>query len=47
MTQTWRNVTVPSSGETTLYIRMMRWNSGPFDWPPGDLKESPSLAAGR
>jgi tetratricopeptide (TPR) repeat protein len=47
MTQTWRNVIVPSSGETTLYVRMMRWNSGPFNWPPGDLKESPSLAAGQ
>jgi hypothetical protein len=32
--QTWRGITVPSQGEATYYIRMQRWNSGPFDWPP-------------
>jgi tetratricopeptide (TPR) repeat protein len=32
--QTWRNLAVPASGEATYYMRMQRWNSGPFDWPP-------------
>ena len=32
--QTWRNIIVPESGEATCYMRMQRWNMGPFDWPP-------------
>ena len=32
--QSWRGITVPPDGETTHYIRMQRWNTGPFDWPP-------------
>jgi tetratricopeptide (TPR) repeat protein len=32
--QTWRNLAVPARGEATYYMRMQRWNSGPFDWPP-------------
>jgi tetratricopeptide (TPR) repeat protein len=32
--QTWRNIVVPDQGEAVYYIRMQRWHSGPFDWPP-------------
>jgi tetratricopeptide (TPR) repeat protein len=32
--QTWRNLAVPARGEATYYIRMQRWSSGPFNWPP-------------
>jgi tetratricopeptide (TPR) repeat protein len=32
--QTWRNLAVPAQGEATYYMRMQRWTSGPFDWPP-------------
>jgi tetratricopeptide (TPR) repeat protein len=32
--QTWRNLAVPAHGEATYYMRMQRWNPGPFDWPP-------------
>jgi hypothetical protein len=32
--QTWRHVVVPASGEATYYVRMQRWNVGPYDWPP-------------
>jgi len=32
--QVWRNLAVPARGEATYYMRMQRWNSGPFDWPP-------------
>ena len=35
--QTWRKLVVPESGEATYYIRMQRWNEGPFDWPPPSL----------
>ncbi|MEA2736232.1 MAG: hypothetical protein QOE14_2683 [Humisphaera sp.] len=32
--QTWRNLAAPARGEATYYIRMQRWSSGPFNWPP-------------
>jgi hypothetical protein len=32
--QTWRNIEIPADGEATYYMRMQRWNNGPFDWPP-------------
>ena len=32
--QTWRNLAVPARGEATYYMRMQRWASGPYDWPP-------------
>jgi hypothetical protein len=32
--QTWRGLAVPEKGEATYYMRMQRWNPGPFDWPP-------------
>lgn len=34
LSQTWRGIVAPEQGEATYYIRMQRWNSGPFDWPP-------------
>jgi hypothetical protein len=40
--QSWRNLVVPESGEATYYMRMQRWNEGPFDWPPPSLHASPS-----
>lgn len=39
--QTWRDITVPSQGEATYYIRMQRWNPGPFQWPPPPLRDTP------
>ena len=32
--QTWRGIVAPDGREATYYIRMRRWESGPFDWPP-------------
>jgi tetratricopeptide (TPR) repeat protein len=33
--QTWRNIVAPKPGEeATYYLRMQRWSSGPYDWPP-------------
>ena len=32
--QTWRNLAVPARGEATYYMRMQRWASGPYEWPP-------------
>ena len=46
MTQTWRNVIVPETGENTLYIRMMRWNTGPYEWVPEEaIEQETSIAA--
>jgi tetratricopeptide (TPR) repeat protein len=35
--QTWRKLKIPDKGEATYYLRMQRWNPGPFDWPPPAL----------
>jgi hypothetical protein len=35
--QTWRHLAIPEKGEATYYIRMQKWNEGPFDWPPESL----------
>jgi tetratricopeptide (TPR) repeat protein len=36
--QTWRKLPAPSNGqEATYYLRMQRWNTGPYDWPPPAL----------
>jgi tetratricopeptide (TPR) repeat protein len=37
ISQTWKNLSVPQTGEATYYFRMQRWNSGPFTWPPPAL----------
>lgn len=42
LTQTWRGLVAPEAGEATYYYRMIRWYTGPFDWPPAPL---PSVAA--
>ena len=34
MSQEWRGLVVPETGEATYYFRMQRYNSGPFNWPP-------------
>jgi len=36
--QTWRHLLVPEKGEATYYLRMLKWNEGPFDWPPASLR---------
>ena len=43
--QTWRNLTVPERGEATYYMRMQRWNTGPFDWPPPAMAQRVSEIA--
>jgi hypothetical protein len=36
--QSWRKLRAPSAGEeATYYLRMQRWNTGPYDWPPPAL----------
>jgi tetratricopeptide (TPR) repeat protein len=35
--QSWRGLIVPEHGEATYYMRMQRWNEGPFIWPPATL----------
>ena len=32
--QIWHKLLVPETGEATYYLRMQRWASGPYDWPP-------------
>ena len=32
--QMWHGLVVPPLGEATYYMRMQRWNPGPFNWPP-------------
>jgi len=32
--QTWRNLTVPETGEATYYMRLTKWTSGTYAWPP-------------
>jgi hypothetical protein len=39
--QHWRGLVVPQTGEATYYFRMIRWNEGPFDWPPPSLRDAP------
>jgi hypothetical protein len=36
--QVWHNLTVPPTGEATYYLRMQRWASGPYEWPPPALQ---------
>ena len=43
--QTWRNLAVPARGEVTYYMRMQRWNAGPFDWPPPAIGHQRGIAA--
>jgi hypothetical protein len=45
--QTWRGLDVPSTGEATYYMRMQRWNSGPFDWPPPAMAQVGAAPPGR
>jgi tetratricopeptide (TPR) repeat protein len=33
LSQTWQGLVVPDQGEATYYMRMQRWNPGPFVWP--------------
>jgi tetratricopeptide (TPR) repeat protein len=36
--QTWRGIVAPPEGEeATYYLRMQRWNNGPYQWPPPAL----------
>ncbi|HWP41241.1 MAG TPA: hypothetical protein VNL70_09965 [Tepidisphaeraceae bacterium] len=32
--QTWRGIVVPSHGQATYYMRLQRWTSGTYTWPP-------------
>ncbi|WP_428940309.1 hypothetical protein [Fontivita pretiosa] len=32
--QTWRGIVVPPQGEATYYMRLQRWTSGTYTWPP-------------
>jgi len=41
LSQTWRNIIVPPSGQATYYFRLQRWNSGLYDWPPAALTDQP------
>jgi tetratricopeptide (TPR) repeat protein len=34
--QTWRGIVVPERGEAAYYLRLRRWQSGPFTWPPSE-----------
>ncbi len=43
--QTWRGLVVPEHGEATYYMRMQRWNEGPFNWPPATLTPDNNPAA--
>jgi hypothetical protein len=38
--QVWHNLVIPPNGEATYYLRMQRWASGPYDWPPPAINET-------
>ena len=40
--QEWHGLVVPEEGEATYYLRMNRYNPGPFDWPPPSLAKAPT-----
>jgi tetratricopeptide (TPR) repeat protein len=35
--QQWHGLVVPPEGEATYYMRMNRYNPGPFNWPPASI----------
>ena len=37
----WRGLAAPSTGEATYYMRVQRYNSGPFIWPPRGARDEP------
>jgi tetratricopeptide (TPR) repeat protein len=43
--QTWTGLEAPPQGEAAYYIRMQRYNPGPFTWPPPALAPAPSAAS--
>ncbi|HYO10278.1 MAG TPA: tetratricopeptide repeat protein [Tepidisphaeraceae bacterium] len=42
--QVWQNLVVPATGEATYYMKMQRWNQGPFVWPPREEISNPQSA---
>jgi tetratricopeptide (TPR) repeat protein len=42
MHQTWEGFDVPATGEATYYIRMQRYNPGPFTWPSAGMTQGQS-----
>lgn len=44
--QTWYQIEAPAKGEATYYLRMRRWDSGPFTWPPPHLDQAGRRSAG-
>ena len=42
LVQQWHGLVVPQSGEATYYIRMDRYNPGPFNWPPPSVAQATS-----
>ena len=38
--QQWHGLVVPAQGEATYYMRMERYNPGPFTWPPPALADA-------
>jgi hypothetical protein len=46
MTQTWRGIVAPPHGsEATYYVRMQRFNTGPYTWPPPAMGQQGSPVA--
>jgi len=40
--QMWHGLFVPQTGEATYYMRMDRYNPGPFTWPPPSMAQASS-----
>lgn len=40
--QMWHGLVIPQTGEATYYMRMDRYNAGPFTWPPPSVAQANS-----
>ncbi|MDP9172826.1 MAG: tetratricopeptide repeat protein [Planctomycetota bacterium] len=45
--QTWHNLPVAATGETTYYMHMTPWTTGEFSWPPPSLTAAAGPVANR
>lgn len=41
--QQWHGIVAPEKGEATYFIRMDRYNPGPFNWPPAAMQQAAAV----
>jgi tetratricopeptide (TPR) repeat protein len=42
VSQQWHGLIAPAEGDATYYMRMDRFNPGPFNWPPPTMAQAPT-----